>query len=561
MSSIIQSLNSPWLTTLGYTLLHSLWQAAIITIIVIMVIRFIPTKLSNIRYVIASLGLFFMMLLSVATFLHLSAPSNEVVSASTQPYGEQFRPIKTTAPGMFTTYAGEISLTIESAMPVFLLTWIVGTLLFSLRIFMGLAYLERLRNESVLQNNEWSACLQRLAVRLDIKRFVLLAESSAVRAPVVIGYFKPIILIPVGMCSGLSSAQLETIFLHELMHIRRKDYLINLIQAFVEAIYFFNPSVWIISEIIKREREHCCDDAVVQLHGDATEYARALATLEEIRLSKVGLSLSLAENKNELLIRIRRLMEKSVKNYYGREKIVPALLLVIGLICASWMSTQTGRNELALNRANEQEIVSDTTKKDKKNKTIKEAKTSKQKKSAADLQSNTDGDAEEQIESDIDVDNEKYSGMPVPLPDLYIPMPPLPDIGATMPPIPELESMIQDFRDPSFDWDDENNWKEFSKEFEENFKSKFEDFYEKHEKDIQKMMEEVQEKMTNKFGDDWSAKMQDFAARNEERAVRQAETLAQRAEELSTRHKDQLERSREALETIGRKATGSSGRI
>ena len=179
------------------------------------------------------------------------------------------------------------------------------------------------------------------------------------------------ILIPIGMCTSLSTEQLETIFLHEIAHIRRKDYLINLLQLMVEAIYFFNPFVWIVSGIMKREREHCCDDAVVQLHGNAKAYAHALATLEELRLSKVGLSLSLAENKNQLLNRVKRLMEKSVKNYSGRERIIPALLLVIGLICASWISTHTSKTELSSINPDRLIVASDTIKKNKKTKSNK----------------------------------------------------------------------------------------------------------------------------------------------------------------------------------------------
>ncbi len=181
------------------------------------------------------------------------------------------------------------------------------------------------------------------------------------------------ILIPIGMCTSLSTEQLETIFLHEIAHIRRKDYLINLLQLVVEAIYFFNPFVWIVSGIMKREREHCCDDAVVQLHGNAKAYAHALATLEELRLSKVGLSLSLAENKNQLLNRVKRLMEKSVKNYSSRERIIPALLLVIGLICASWISTHTSKTELSSVNPDKLFVASDTIKKNKKTKVNKKA--------------------------------------------------------------------------------------------------------------------------------------------------------------------------------------------
>src|SRR5690606_8513761 len=103
----------------------------------------------------------------------------------------------------------------------------------------------------------------------------------------------------------------------------RHDYIINLFQSLLETIFFFNPFVWMISSAIRREREFCCDDEVVRRNGSPLTYAKALAQLEEIRHSKPVFALSLAENKNQLLNRIKRIMEKSAKNYSGRERIIP----------------------------------------------------------------------------------------------------------------------------------------------------------------------------------------------------------------------------------------------
>src|SRR5258706_667642 len=96
----------------------------------------------------------------------------------------------------------------------------------------------------------------------------------------VIGWLRPAILTPVGMLAGLPVAQIEAILLHELAHIRRLDYLVNLAQGCVEAVMFYHPAVWWISSVIRAERENCCDDIVVDYTGDAREYAAALATLE-----------------------------------------------------------------------------------------------------------------------------------------------------------------------------------------------------------------------------------------------------------------------------------------
>ena len=103
--------------------------------------------------------------------------------------------------------------------------------------------------------------------------------------PVVIGYLRPVILVPVGMLAGMPAAQVEAILLHELAHVRRRDYLANLLQTVGEGFLFYHPAIWWISSVIRSERENCCDDLVVEASGDAREYAAALAALEHTRLA------------------------------------------------------------------------------------------------------------------------------------------------------------------------------------------------------------------------------------------------------------------------------------
>src|SRR5204862_7511696 len=114
-------------------------------------------------------------------------------------------------------------------------------------------------SEGLIPDNDWSNIVQQLARQLHIDRVIPLAQSAHINAPLVIGYIKPVIMIPVGMFSGLSPEQIETIFIHELAHIKRHDYFINVLQSIIEALFFFNPFIWIVSNIIRREREYCCD--------------------------------------------------------------------------------------------------------------------------------------------------------------------------------------------------------------------------------------------------------------------------------------------------------------
>jgi beta-lactamase regulating signal transducer with metallopeptidase domain len=323
-------LSSPWAQTLGWTLLHSVWQSTLVTMAALLVLRFIPSRYSTLRYLLATAGLASILLLSIGTFFYINSGITPVLEETiVRFYQKTEGEVKSADHLSFSALAGEVNQFVESNIGAIVLCWSIGALLSSLRIFGGWWYIKRLRREAVLLEGKWNSQVQLLATSLHIHKFIPLAESSFIHTPIVIGHLRPMILFPLGICSGLTVEQIESIIIHELVHIKRNDYLVNIIQSFMEAIYFFNPFVWIISSIIRQEREHCCDDAVVKVYGDPLVYVQALATLEETRFSKSGLALSFAQDKNQLLNRIKRIMEKSVKSYSGRERAIPVALLIV----------------------------------------------------------------------------------------------------------------------------------------------------------------------------------------------------------------------------------------
>ncbi|MGH9620231.1 MAG: GWxTD domain-containing protein, partial [Bryobacteraceae bacterium] len=158
----------------------------------------------------------------------------------------------------------------------------------------------------------WQQELVRLSARLHLSRPVLLLESALADAPVVLGHLRPLILVPAGLLAGLPPQQIEAILLHELAHIRRHDYLVNLLQRFAECLLFYHPAAWWISRVIGAERENCCDDLAVSLSGDAHQYASALAALEQNRCS--GREPAVAATGGSLVKRIRRLLKPQARN-------------------------------------------------------------------------------------------------------------------------------------------------------------------------------------------------------------------------------------------------------
>jgi hypothetical protein len=150
--------------------------------------------------------------------------------------------------------------------------------------------------------------------------------------PTVIGWLRPVVLLPIASLSGLTTQQIEMILAHELAHIRRHDFIVNLMQAVVETLLFYHPAVWWISQRIRVEREHCCDDVAVAMFGDPLQYARALTRFEELRLDPAHALL--AANGGSLLTRIRRLVgtRGESANWSSQLAAGAGLLTVLGAL-------------------------------------------------------------------------------------------------------------------------------------------------------------------------------------------------------------------------------------
>jgi beta-lactamase regulating signal transducer with metallopeptidase domain len=185
--------------------------------------------------------------------------------------------------------------------------WIAGVLLVYLRRLASCISLQRLRWRGVCcTSGGWQRELARLSAQLRISRPILLLESCLGEVPMVLGQIRPFILMPVGQLAGLPPGQIEAILLHELGHIRRHDYLVNVLQRFVEGFFFYHPAAWWLSRLIRHERENCCDDIVVSIRGNPREYALAFAALEQNRLT--GHERAVAVTRGNPVKRIRRLL-------------------------------------------------------------------------------------------------------------------------------------------------------------------------------------------------------------------------------------------------------------
>jgi beta-lactamase regulating signal transducer with metallopeptidase domain len=374
MSATDVLLQDPAAQAIGWALLQFVWQGALIGVFTAAALAALSHSAADIRYVVSTIGLTLMLTMPVVTAVQtwrtdtpardgaasdlrssqLSAlESRAGIPASREASrampGDQRR-ASTRGTDAVTPAPETLKMTrsdshrLASWMPLLFTIWLTGVALLTLRLLSGWLWVQRLKSHAAVPAGAGVADMAvRLARRLHINRTVTFLESKIVEVPTVIGWMRPVVLVPASALAGLSPAQLEAILAHELAHIRRHDYLVNLLQTLVETLLFYHPAVWWLSRRIRIEREHCCDDLAVSLCGDPVAYARALADLEALRNSS---QFVLAANGGSLVDRVRRLL--GAPSHAGRSPgwlAASVSVLVISAIAAGAMSAELGGSD------------------------------------------------------------------------------------------------------------------------------------------------------------------------------------------------------------------------
>ena len=345
---------------IGWTLLHSVWQTALIGIVLALLLRWLRGASANLRYALACSALALVVLWPIRTSGILSVPAHRT-SVRTEPAPRQApvataptrqeSAVRSSAPTVAVRPArvhggswkdGVVSLA-RPALPYLTILWLTGVIVLSLWHVGEWGRLQFLRRrcarppEKPLRDR-----LASLARTMQIRRPVQIVESTLVQVPSVIGWLRPMILLPASALTALPPAHLEALLAHELAHIRRQDYLVNVLQTVVEILGFYHPAVWWISRQIRIERENGCDDLAAETVGDRLRYARALASMEDLRAGRP--EWVLAASGGSLLARIRRLVGRTPaenRSSPWAPAIVVATLLVslavpIGLVAAGY---------------------------------------------------------------------------------------------------------------------------------------------------------------------------------------------------------------------------------
>ncbi|HVX51372.1 MAG TPA: M56 family metallopeptidase, partial [Chitinophagaceae bacterium] len=351
---------------LCWMLIHSLWQGLLMAVLTGIVM--IATKKSGsvIRYRLLS-GIFLVFISgAVITFyiqlqgtpgavqqqaVNIPAAINTVVPS--QPLGGTAYTPAATGSNTLQDYVRNFEEYFNTHASLIVTIWFIIFMARCVKILSGIVHLQRIRHYKTSPvPGFWQQRISILAKRLNIRRPVFLLESALIKVPAVVGFLKPTILVPIGLLNNLSQEEAESILMHELAHIWRKDYLFNLLQCFVDVIFFFNPAVLWVSSLIRNERENCCDDIAIIETKSKKQFVQALVSFHQYNNAAPKYAMPFAERKSKLVDRVKRIVNNNNTTLNPAEKIVlVGCLIVFGLALVTVSNGQAEKKKAPQHKA------------------------------------------------------------------------------------------------------------------------------------------------------------------------------------------------------------------
>lgn len=333
--------NDSVIKAVSWTLIHSLWLGLAAALLAGLTVLLTKKSTSAIRYnLLAGLSVAFLVTIGFIFYSEFETQASalqadklvqstiqtpHLVSVSTKGMVEEADPPRQTL--------SMISSFISNYGSWIVLSWFVIFLFKCIRMTADLRQVYRARNYQTISPPEmWQKRVSELQVLLHIKRGVKLLESKLVTVPSVTGFFKPVILVPVGLLNNIPQDQVEAILLHELAHIRRSDYAVNLMQTFMEILFFFNPGILWVSSLLKDERENCCDDLAISVTNNKKEFVNALVSFQEYNMNSQRFALQFGDKKMKLADRAKRILFNTNKMLSIREKYVLSASVAMSVI-------------------------------------------------------------------------------------------------------------------------------------------------------------------------------------------------------------------------------------
>ena len=317
---------------IGWSLLHSLWQGAIIYAILFIVLMVWSKMSSRLKHNLAFGSLVLTFSIFCITFFSIfELPQVNNIKAIA---------LNEVAYQDLTQLTSSFNFKTEAYFPVVVTVYIIG-IIFQLAVLLS-SYLKlkTLKKASKIAIPEdWRVIFDMTLFQLKINKKVKFYLSENVNVPLVIGFLKPVVLFPFTLATQLDAGQVEAILIHELSHIRRNDYLINLFKTFIETVLFFNPFVWLTTKFIHIEREHACDDLVVKATGTPLTYAHALLKLEQLKDKQTpALSLAATGKNQHLYQRIKRITNMKTNYINAKQQFFILTLAIATVASLAWIN-------------------------------------------------------------------------------------------------------------------------------------------------------------------------------------------------------------------------------
>ena len=341
MEFITQFFSDTALYALGWTVVHSLWQGTLLAVLLSVLMMALEKRSARLRYEVACGAMFTMLMMALATFIIYLDQDPNAVEVTVALMGGNSNSSLTIINGETSFLQSNFQTVIaffDAQLPLIVNVWLIGFLFFAFRMTGGFIHLRQLRHQDNFPADKMlQGKLNQLIRRSPLQRSVKVMESALIKVPILLGHLKPLILIPVGTINLLTEEEVEAILAHELAHIIRRDFSMNIFFTLIEILFYYHPGVWLMAATIRSEREHCCDDLALFLCKKPLAYARALYKLEAAHKAArlPGLALSFSSQKNQLLHRVRRILNQPQNKSNIMEKLMATTFLLLTITILS----------------------------------------------------------------------------------------------------------------------------------------------------------------------------------------------------------------------------------
>ncbi|QDW26064.1 M56 family metallopeptidase [Pedobacter sp. KBS0701] len=336
----METLLQQFIKAFGWSILNSLWQSAIIYGILFIVMLSIPKLAAKYKHNLAFGAIMLMFIGFSYNIIHQLTLNINDHAPAISPQNIQVYQYFNNLPPSFSSKA-------EQYFPIVVIFYAIGIVLQLFVIIKGYGQLSKLKKESLSTiPDSWKTIFEQVTTRLKINKVIRFHLSSIVNVPLVIGYLKPVVLFPLALVSQLDNDQVEAILIHELSHIRRNDFLLNLIKTAIETLLFYNPFVWMAGRFIHIEREHACDDLVLKITGKPLNYAHALLKLELLKdKNSPAYALAATGQTQNLYQRIKRITNMKTNYLNAKQQMAALTLGVACLFSIAWINPTEKKKE------------------------------------------------------------------------------------------------------------------------------------------------------------------------------------------------------------------------